>query len=168
MAAALHRSAAEVLMFMRSTVLMSAMFAAAFTAAAAAQTPTTAQSNRTIPGTITVTGCVERADQVAGATAAAAVVDSLNFMLIHVENSPADAARPAGTSGTKGDEKGTSYKLDGDVATLNPHVGQKVEVSGTLLGQTATTTDAANPSSPANAPRLKVDSIKMLSETCAR
>jgi len=155
-------------MSMRSTIAMSATFALACAAGVGAQEPTSAQSNRTIPGTITVTGCVERADQVAGSTTAAAVVDSLNFMLIHAQKGTAEETKPTATSGTKDEEKGTSYKLDADVATLNPHVGQKVEVTGTVLAPTATTADAADPSSPANAPRLKVEHIKMVSDTCAR
>jgi len=155
-------------MSIRFTIVMSAAFALACAAGVAAQEPTSAQSNRAIPGTITVTGCVERADQVAGSTTAAAVVDSLTFMLIHAEKGTAAEAKPTATSGTKDQGKGTSYKLDADVATLNPHVGQKVEVTGTLLAQTATTADASDPSSAANAPRLKVENIKMVSDTCAR
>jgi len=147
---------------------MSTMFALACAAGLAAQEPTSAQSNRTTPGAITVTGCVERADQVAGSTTAAAVVDSLTFMLIRAEKGTAAQTQPTGTSGTKDQGKGLSYRLDADVATLNPHVGQKVEVTGTLVAPTATTADAADPSSPANAPRLKVDAIKMVSDTCAR
>jgi hypothetical protein len=44
-----------------------------------AQTPTSAQTNRTIPGEITVTGGVERADQVSTPVTAGTTVDSLSF-----------------------------------------------------------------------------------------
>jgi hypothetical protein len=133
-----------------------------------AQTPTSAQSNRAIPGEITITGCVERADQVAAATTAASTVDSLTFMLIHAQKGTAADPQPAGTSGTKEDAKGSSYRLEGELSTLNPHVGHKVEVTGTLEAATAQTSESVEPASPLNAPRLKVDHVKLVSETCAR
>lgn len=132
-----------------------------------AQTPAS-QTSATAPGEITVTGCVERADQVAGSATAAATVDSLTFMLIHAQKGTATEAQPTATSGTKGDVKGSSYRLDADVSTLNPHVGHKVEVTGTLAAPTMPSSSTAEPASPSNAPRLKVDHVKMVSETCAR
>jgi len=110
---------------------------------------------------------VERADQVAGSTTAAATVDSLTFMLIHAEKGTAADTQPTGTSGTKGEHKETSYRLDGDIATLNPQVGHKVEVTGSLAAGAAPTA-SVEPPSPSNAPQLKVAHIKVVSETCAR
>ena len=133
-----------------------------------AQTSTSAQTNRTIPGEITVTGCVERADQMATSSTAAATVDSLTFMLIHAENGTADRVEPTGTSGTKDGVTGKMYRLDAQLATLNPHVGHKVEVTGTLEAPTAPTSDSVEPQSASNAPRLKVDHVKLVSETCGR
>jgi hypothetical protein len=133
-----------------------------------AQAPTSAQTNRAIPGEITVTGCVERADQMAAATTAGTAVDSLTFMLIHAEKGTADEVKAAGTSGAKDDARGTSYRLDADVPTLNPHVGHKVEVTGTLDAPAAPAAKSVEPPGPASAPRLKVDHVKMVSETCAR
>jgi hypothetical protein len=151
---------------------MSSALALTFAAALHGQTPTRQESN---PRSVTVTGCVERADEVAGNSASAATVDSLSFMLIHAAMGTA-ADVPAGTSGTTGAGtsstkpvgKGTMYRLDGDVATLNPHVGHKVEITGSLLTSTAATTDAADTASAANAPRMKVDHVKMVSDTCDR
>jgi len=152
-------------------IVMSTALAVGCTALLHAQAPTSKETNRSIPGEITVTGCVERADDAGGNTAAAATVDSLSFVLIHAsKGTAADAPAPTGTSGTsdtKPPAKGSIYRLDGDVASLNPHVGHKVEVSGTL--QTATTTaPAADTTSSANAPRMTVSHVKMVSETCAR
>jgi len=144
---------------------MSAMVAAALGAALQAQPPTTAQTNRR---EITVTGCVERADQVAGSTTAAAAVDSLTFMLIHAEKGTAAETQPTATSGTKEGVKGESYRLDAEVSTLNPHVGHKVEITGTVEAPAGPPTATVEPTSPATAPRLKVDHVKMVSETCAR
>ena len=134
-------------------------------AAFAAQTtpPVTAQrgdaSRPPDKDKITITGCVERADQVASPTATVGTtVDSLTFVL----RTP-PPSETAGTSGTRpAGDKG--YRLDGDVAKLNPHVGHKVEISG-FVTEPAATSGAA---SSGEGPKVKVDSIKMLSETCAR
>jgi hypothetical protein len=88
--------------------------------------------------------------------------------LIHAEAGSADQTKTIGTSGTGAVARGNSYRLDGDVDALNPHVGHKVEVTGTIQAPTAPTADSVEPASPAAASRLKVDHIKMVSETCAR
>src|ERR1051326_1508149 len=81
----------------------------------------------------------------------------------------AAAPRPAPASTTKPNaEAGSTYRLDGATATLNPHVVHKVQVTGAIEASTAGTSGSTDPASAANAPRLKVESIKMLSETCAR
>jgi|1185.fasta_scaffold335376_1 hypothetical protein len=153
---------------MSSRIVMSTIAAIGCAAALHAQAPTSQESNRAVPGEVTITGCVERADQMAANTTAAAAVDSLTFMLIHAEAGSADETRPTGTSGTTTVARGNSYKLEGDVSTLNPHVGHKVEITGTIAAPTAPTSDTVEPASPAAASRLKVDHIKMVSETCAR
>jgi len=133
-------------------------------AAFAAQTtpPVTAQrgdaSRPPDKDKITITGCVERADQVASPTATlGTTVDSLTFVLRSVPS------ETAGTSGTRpAADKG--YRLDGDVAKLNPHVGHKVEINGFVIEPAATSGAASS----GEGPKVKVESIKMLSETCAR
>jgi hypothetical protein len=86
--------------------------------------------------------------------------DSLHFVLI---NTPAPAV---GTSGSKpvtqSMDKG--YRLDGDVEKLNPQVGHKVEITGSVTEPAPTNASATS----ANGPMVKVQSIKMLSETCGR
>ena len=153
--------------------------ASAFAVSAHAQTPATAQPDqkdqKTAPAKITLTGCVERADQVASAGASAATVDSLSFMLINASKDGAAAAsRPAeavGTSGTAGaaakEAKGETYRLDAEVAKLNPHVGHKVEVTG-VVDSAASAPAASGAASRDDAPRIKVETVKMLAETCAR
>jgi hypothetical protein len=63
------------------------------------------------------------------------------------------------------------YRLDGEMESMNPHVGHHVEITGTRVasgtGATPPSSNAVNPSA-ANAPIVKVESVKMLSETCAR
>ena len=89
-------------------------------------------------------------------------------MLIHAQKGTAAESRPAATTGTSANSNSSSYRLDAEVSTLNPHVGHKVEVTGTLEPPTAPSASTAESTSPSNAPRLKVDHVKMVSETCAR
>jgi hypothetical protein len=144
-----------------------AVFALGCAIAVQAQAPTSREANRATAGEITLTGCVERADQVSAAVTAGTTVDSLSFVLMKATKGTAADARAAGTSGTQAStEKDSMYRLDAEVSKLNPHVGHKVEVTGTLVRATDTTVKSADPS--ASAPRLKVDRVKMLSETCGR
>jgi hypothetical protein len=133
-----------------------------------AQTPTSKEANRTIPGAITVTGCVERADQVSAPATVGTTVDSLSFVLIHAVTGTAADRQVSGTSGTKANAKDRMYRLDSDTSKLNPHVGHKVEVTGTLDAAAATTASNPDSSSAANAPKLRVERMKMVSETCDR
>lgn len=137
-------------------LLLAAMALAAQTSATAPQTPAAAK-----PEKITVTGCVERADQMADAgTSVGTTTDSLHFVLINIPN------EPVGTSGAASPRPATDkgYRLDADVDKLNPHVGHKVEITGFIDAPAATNTAATS----ANGPMVKVQTIKMLSETCGR
>jgi hypothetical protein len=131
---------------------------------AAQTTATTPQQNSSskAPEKITITGCVERADEMASASTLGTTVDSLSFVLI---NTPPSGT--AGTSGVKGNGSASTdkgYRLDADTAKLNPHVGHKVEITG-FVDEPAMTNGVA---SSANGPKVKVDTIKMISETCGR
>ena len=118
---------------------------------------------------VTVTGCVERADQVIGGNTLGTTLDSLTFVLMKAEEGKADdrPARPANAPSSVFDK---SYRLDVDVATINPHVGHRVEIVGVLpsaadnapVGTSGTTPGSGPP------PLLKVESVKMLSSTCSR
>jgi hypothetical protein len=64
-----------------------------------------------------------------------------------------------------------TYRLDGDESKLSPHVGHKVEITGTLdsASSSATSTSPAGSSSTATAstgPKLKVDNVKMIATSC--
>jgi len=87
------------------------------------------------------------------------------------------AGRPAGTSGTTGQAApafmltsttkaagststapvASSYQLDAADSKLTPHVGHKVEITGTLDQASAT---------PGAPPKLKVDNVKMIAANC--
>jgi len=83
----------------------------------------------------------------------------------------ASAAEPSSAVGTSGGI-GPMYRLVGRPSDLNTHVGQKVEVIGTrevsdAANAAAQAANATNPSA-ANAPRVRVESIKLLAETRPR
>jgi len=154
----------------------------------AAQTPGGApQTSAAAPTQVHMTGCVERADQLSGngstlgTTAASADVDSLDLVLIKATpasestSANANAARTAGTSGDGAAAVGKMYRLASDTVKINSHVGHRVEISGsvpaaapgTSAAPAAAALDKGNPSA-ANAPLLKVDRLRMLSDTCPR
>jgi hypothetical protein len=141
------------------------------TLAVSAQSPQPATPTTPTAKEVTVTGCVERADQMSAAGTAGTTVDSLSFLLTHAATGTADS-HPAGTTGTSAKSlSGTMYRLDADMSKLNPHVGHKVEITGTLAAAApmSKTTDDTDPAAAAaNAPKLKVERVKMVSETCAR
>jgi hypothetical protein len=135
-------------------------------ASLAAQT-TTATPQQTAatkaPEKITISGCVERADEVASAgSTLGTTVDSLSFVLINLP--PSGVTGTTGVSGANAAGTDKGYRLDADVAKLNPHVGHKVEITG-FVDEPAMTNAAA---AAANGPKVKVETIKMISETCGR
>ena len=72
--------------------------------------------------------------------------------------------KPAGTSGSSASSSApiaSSYRLDADASKLTPHVGHKVEISGTVQPSTSSSSSAASA-----APTLKVDNVKMIAATC--
>jgi len=85
------------------------------------------------------------------------------FMLTNA--SAAGAGAPVATSGVAGAAAGAkaAYRLDGTESTLTPHVGHKVEITGTLEERPASSA-AGGTNAPAGT--LKVDSVKMVSTTC--
>jgi hypothetical protein len=112
---------------------------------------------------VTVTGCLERAKETASATAtgtagsAAASASTNKFVLNNVTSSPS-ATGTAGASATTA----SSYRLDGDDSKLTPHVGHKVEITGTVAKEAS----ATGATMGASAPRLKVEDVKMLDKAC--
>jgi len=78
------------------------------------------------------------------------------------------AMKPAGTSGSSAASSApvvSVYQLDVEDSKLIPHVGHKVEVSGTLVEKPRTTAAASAPGATP-APTLKVDTVKMIGATC--
>ena len=116
---------------------------------------------------VTVTGCVERADQVIANTLGT-TLDSLTFVLVKAEEGKADdpPVRPPDAPTSDIDK---SYRLDVDVDTINGHVGHRVEIVG-VMPSAAENVPVGTSGTPTGAPPplLKVESVKMLSSTCSR
>jgi hypothetical protein len=114
---------------------------------------------------VSVTGCLREASATPSAAAGAAAAppaaeaakktDATNadakFVLADAVTSPADAG--AGASSPK------TYKLVANDAALTPHVGKKLELTGTI--------DKSPVSSASASPRLLVQSGKVLSPSCS-
>ena len=116
-----------------------------------------------------VMGCLERGTASAAATpgpagapggapaGAQARSEAPSFILTKV-------MRPTGTAGSSSAAAApATYRLDADDSKLSGHVGEKVEITGTL---DARSDSSASRAAGADSPRLKVDSVKMIAKTC--
>jgi hypothetical protein len=118
-------------------------------AAGADTTPADPQSAAKKADSIAVEGCIQRGTSgrpagTSGTTGQAAPA----FMLT-------SAGKPAGSTSTA--PVASSYQLDAADSKLTPHVGHKVEITGTL--------DQAS-AAPGAPPKLKVDNVKMIAANC--
>jgi len=152
---------------MRTLLFAGVALSCAAALSAQSQTQSKSSADRDASKRVTVSGCVERADQVTP-NDTTTTVDILSFVLIKPM-----AEKATGTTGTATADAARAnansdprlYRLDGTVDQLNPHVGQKVEIIGSVA---EAPTEPKGTVSPANVPRLKVESVKMLSATCPR
>jgi hypothetical protein len=119
---------------------------------------------------ITVIGCMRSADDyvvgtsgtAASGTAGRSANDSSTKFVLTESSESSSSTEVVGTSGTAS----TRYRLDGDASQLMPHVGRKVEISGTVAnpGSTSVMTESVLSS----APRLKVASVRTIAPACGR
>lgn len=118
---------------------------------------------------IVVEGCIQRgasASATAGATGTSGSASS-DFIL-------ASVAKPSGTAGSSASSSSapiaSSYRLDADASKLTPHVGHKVEISGTVESESASASSSSSASassaSASSSPKLKVDNVRMIAATC--
>jgi hypothetical protein len=139
------------------------------TAMVLAQGPPSSQTSpqNTATRAITVSGCVQRAQQMGATGTSGTTTPSASDIKFVLTNASLSAGGTTGTSGTTAPPStsiASEYKLDTTESTLTPHVGHKVEITGTVehMARPAETPAA----SAANAPTLKVDNVKMVSPTC--
>lgn len=134
------------------------------------QTSSSQNSSRSV----TVTGCLQRGTNATGTTGTASssrTASAGGYLLMNAtmggpSSTSSGASSPSrATAGT-----GTQYRLDADESKLSPHAGHKVEVTGTIEQSSSASSSSAAGSATSTAamssPRLKVDSVKMVSSTC--
>ena len=139
------------------------------TAGLVAQTPSSSAPQSSAAKQVTFSGCIEKAPSDSSAAASTTTASTATPAFILTNASPAGT----GTVGTAGSAKpAAKYRLDADAAKLSPHVGHKVEVTGTVdessSASPATSTTTSTPSSSAGMdPKFNVESVKMVAATCS-
>jgi hypothetical protein len=138
-------------------------------AVVSAQNPSSSQtstpqtrSSQNSSRSVTVTGCLQNASNSAtgttGTASSSRTASAGGYLLMN-----ATMGSSAATAGA-----GTQYRLDADESKLSPHVGHKVEVTGTIDESSSSAAGSATSTAAMSSPRLKVDSVKMVSSTCVR
>ena len=151
---------------MRTRVVFATAIALGMTAALLAQNPpssTPPSGSQTMAvKTVTVTGCLKPFQPSATATTGTAGTTTMQpkFVLTNLVTTPAGTAGTTGGTATTSSVTITEYRLDFDEAKLTPHVGHKIEISGTPVVVTAT------PPLPATIGTLKVENVKMIAAAC--
>jgi hypothetical protein len=160
---------------------------AAATVAVMAQAPSPQQrTGNSTDRQITVTGCLKPAPPTAGdatttagtpgatgttgAVGAAGANADAGFVLTDATTSSA-AADPSSAStttsaGSQPAQSAQTYRLIANPAALSPHVGKKLELTGTVEDQqaAASTTSSASPASSVKA--LRVEAGKVIAASC--
>jgi hypothetical protein len=165
-------------------------------AAVTAQTPAAPQSASAADQKITITGCLKEAPatpappSVAGTTgttgttatagttgAATDAAADRKFLLINASAAPAAAtpdptaatppttAAPPPAAASASDAK--TYRLVANPTALTPHIGKKLELTGTLQSAASAGQSASAAGPDANAPILKVETGKVLAASCS-
>lgn len=119
---------------------------------------------------ITVTGCIEQSQAQAstkepsptGTSGKASGTSKISkFILTNPKLQGASAGGPTSSNPSSSSTSGGMYQLDARDSKLSPHVGHQVEVTGSIKAGSA-----PNASDP-DAPKLKVENVKMISTTCS-
>jgi hypothetical protein len=134
----------------------------------AQQRPTDPAAQRMSPKSITISGCIQRAELgptgTSGTAGTTPDASETKFLLTGA------AMSSAGTTGTAGTASDTTvaptYRLDADDAKLTPHVGHKVEIAGTVE-QPSKAMPTPSPAASTSAPKLKVDTVRMIAASCS-
>jgi hypothetical protein len=122
---------------------------------------------------LTVTGCIEQSQAQASTKKepaptgtsgkASGSAKGSKFILTNPKLSGAPSAASSSSSSSSSSSASSSsgwYQLDARDSKLSPHVGHQVEVTGTLKGSSSSS------ASSSDAPKLKVDNVRMISTSC--
>jgi hypothetical protein len=119
---------------------------------------------------IVVEGCVQRSAMSASSTTGATGTTGSAAGSFILEKAAKPIAAAGSTAATSPVAIMSTYRLDADEAKLSPHVGHKVEITGTVENAAGASTPSATSAtaalSVANAPKLKVDAVKMIAANC--
>jgi hypothetical protein len=141
------------------------------------RTPPTQSPPTSLPETpkanqLTVTGCIEQSQAQASTKEPAPTGTSgkasgsakgSKFILTNPKLPGAPSAASSSSSSSSSSSASSSsgwYQLDARDSKLSPHVGHQVEVTGTLKGSSSSS------ASSSDAPKLKVDNVRMISTSC--
>src|SRR5947199_5715268 len=119
-------------------------------AVAAQTTPPSSQTPSSSADKVTVTGCIERSSAspsstpgttgTSGTTSSPSSSSSSSKFILNTSPAGSGAAGTSGTTSTSSTPSASasasakSYQLDADDSQLTPHVGHKVEITGTVEG----------------------------------
>jgi hypothetical protein len=114
---------------------------------------------------VTVTGCIQRATESPTGTSGTAGAKDVHFLLKNTTSTASSSTEsaPAASSTAVASE----YRLDADDVKLTPHVGHKVEITGTIEPPMSTAAPESASASKMNAPKLKVNNVRMIAATCS-
>ncbi len=113
---------------------------------------------------VTFSGCIEKAPGEAGSAFATPEPGAPRTTFI-LTNASRETPVAVGTAGSA--KPAARYRLDVDEAKITPHVGHKVEVTGTVEEQPDSASSASGAlTSGVRGPRFKVESVKMVAAAC--
>jgi hypothetical protein len=127
---------------------------------------------------ITVTGCLTAAPPAptgtAGATDAKGDPAGSETKFLLTNAAAADSSPSAAGGASANASAAKTYRLIANETALSPHAGKKLELTGTLEDQSSSTSsssagssNSSTAASASNAPRLRVESGKVLSAQCS-
>jgi len=161
---------------MRSRLLSGAaavVLAAGVTVAAQAPQAPEQKAQKDAPGTLTVSGCIQKeADVLKKAPMTNAAMGD-NFVLTHATvpgatsaDKPAPETPPSAAVGTTGSaDLGKVYRLTGDKEKdLQPNIGKRVEITGTFKPDTNAKSGQLT---SASTPEIAIASIKVVEGSCS-
>jgi hypothetical protein len=137
----------------------------ALVALACAAVGVAAQTPKPDPAaTITVIGCVEPAIQATPSTGKS----DMKFVLTNAKAGKAGSNEsPVGTSGSTSPSPASgTYRLEGNETSLTSEVGHQVEIVALVLEPDSAASSTTSATAAAQAPKLKVESVKMIAATC--
>ena len=143
-------------------------------ASSAATTPPEATGTTGTAGTAGTAGTTGTT-ATAGTTGATgdAAASTQKFLLTNAAPSSADPSAPSSTAGATAPAAASpsaaqTYRLIANPASLSPHVGKKLELTGTIEEQGSATSTESAAGSNANLAALRVESGKVVAASCSQ